>query len=123
MKVKLSVIKSAESTIEKIYHSDMPVGVAYAVSRSVDVIDAELKRIETFRQNLVTKYGERNDSGVISVSTDNIEKFKADYQALMESEVVLNIDEIFIDDFADAVMLSPAEMSKIIGWFVKKKPD
>lgn len=60
--------------------------LAYAIMKTRNAIDAELKAFDEYRNNLVNKYGEEKD-GQIVVKEENHEEFLKELNEILEEQV------------------------------------
>ena len=112
MKVKLLDIKNAESALQAIINSSMPIKLAYKMSKLLDQVTSELKAIEKLRVDLVKKYGGEDPSTKnVVVPEENISKFISDYVSLLEAESTLEIIQIPYSLILEAdVKLTPLQV-------------
>lgn len=80
---------------------NVPVKIAYAITKNRQNIETALKPYDEMRQKIVDKYS--GGTGVIDAKSDP-QKFKsatADLNALLNEDTSINIRKVKIEDFYD----------------------
>ncbi len=109
MELKLAEIQGAKQAFQKIMNADLPVRVAFRLSRMAKLIDEVYTQIEAQRMKLVEKYGAASDMGV-TVKPENIQVFQAEFNELLAKEAVnLEIEPIKLD-LLEGLKLTALEM-------------
>jgi len=85
--IKLGDLKNVENVILKIVNAELPIKIAFQINLMVDDLDDKLTKLETFRINLVKKYGQEDNSGNLQVLPKNMQAFSQELKELMDSDV------------------------------------
>lgn len=88
--MKYGELKMIENPLKKVINTELPVVLAYKISKLITKVSDELNSIDQFRISLVKKYGENEEDGSIKVPQKNVDKFTKEFNELLESD----IDEI-----------------------------
>ena len=69
MKLNLSNerVVNTINALSKLNNAQLPIKVAYAISKNVNKIESELKVYNTEKAKLVNKYGEKDKEGKLKV--------------------------------------------------------
>jgi len=112
MKVKLGTIKGAQSGFIAIMQAQMPIKLAYAVSRNLKKIASEMEDVEKVRMDLIRKYGAPDEkSGGMQVTKENMEVFEKEYGDVLANEVELDLWKLPLSKLSDAgVRLTPTQI-------------
>jgi hypothetical protein len=82
----LESLKIVEPALTKLVKEDLPIRVAYQLSKFIEIVSKEMIKLEELRQELVRRYGEENE-GVIRVTEENSIQFNRDYGELVNVPV------------------------------------
>ena len=124
MKLNLSNerIVNTINALSKLNNAQLPIKVAYAISKNVNKIESELKVYNTEKAKLVNKYGEKDKEGKLKVGEnwnvplkeEHIEDYNRDIKELLSIENEMDIHMIKLDDLLNSdYNISPAELSAI----------
>lgn len=124
MKLNLSNerIVNTINALSKLNNAQLPIKVAYAISKNVNKIESELKVYNTEKAKLVNKYGEKDkegklkvgENGNVSLKEEHIEDYNRDIKELLSIENEMDIHMIKLDDLLNSdYNISPAELSAI----------
>ena len=124
MKLTLSNerIVNTINALSKLNNAQLPIKVAYAISKNVNKIESELKVYNTEKAKLVNKYGEKDKEGKLKVGEngnvplkeEHIEDYNRDIKELLSIENEMDIHMIKLDDLLNSdYNISPAELSAI----------
>ena len=124
MKLNLSNerIVNTINVLGKLNNAQLPIKVAYAISKNVNKIESELKVYNTEKDKLVNKYGEKDkegklkvdENGNIPLKEEHIEDWNRDIKELLSIENEIDIYMINLDDLLNSnYNISPAELSAI----------
>jgi len=80
----------------------MDIKCLYALSRNRAKLTSKDKITENVRLNLVNKYGEKKENGIIKVSDKNIEVFQRDWFELLSEEVEIDFYPISISQLEES---------------------
>ena len=120
MKMNLSNEKLVNTinVLGKLNNAQLPIKVAYAISKNVNKIESELKVYNTEKNKLVNKYGEKDkegklkvdENGNIPLKEEHIEDWNRDIKELLSIENEIDIHMINLDDLLNSdYSISPAE--------------
>lgn len=124
MKLNLSNerIVNTINALAKLNNAQLPIKVAYAISKNVNKIESELKVYNTEKAKLVNKYGEKDkegklkvgENGNVSLKEEHIEDYNRDIKELLSIENEMDIHMIKLDDLLNSdYNISPSELSAI----------
>lgn len=124
MKLNLSNerVVNTINALSKLNNAQLPIKVAYAISKNVNKIESELKVYNTEKAKLVNKYGEKDkegklkvgENGNVSLKEEHIEDYNRDIKELLSIENEMDIHMIKLDDLLNSdYNISPAELSAI----------
>ena len=107
-------------------NSRMPAKVGMQVRRIVKAVNAELEIYEETRKALIDKYAKKDDDGNPVVKDENYEiedrdKFDEEIQEALESEVVLNVRRLGIDEL-DGIEIPQQVGDGVARMYVPWKP-
>ena len=91
---------------------------AFRVSRVAKDVQPILEDYEKQRNDLITKYGEKNGEGVLKVTDKNIDKFADELTPLLEEKVAMNIPEIHSKDLG-GIEITP-RFIQALDWLIKE---
>lgn len=97
MKMKLGEVNRAWAPLVKLADKELPIGVAYKLGKIVKAVSEEIQAIEEHRMGLVKKYGSVQDGMEIRVDDQKMAPFTEDWAALLETEVILDIEPLGLD--------------------------
>lgn len=110
------------NALVKLNNTQLPIKVAYAISKNVNKIESELKVYNTEKAKLVNKYGEKDkegklkvgENGNVSLKEEHIEDYNRDIKELLSIENEMDIHMIKLDDLLNSdYNISPSELSAI----------
>ena len=124
MKLNLSneTVVNTINALSKLNNAQLPIKVAYAISKNVNKIESELKVYNTEKAKLVNKYGEKDkegklkvgENGNVSLKEEHIEDYNRDIKELLSIENEMDIHMIKLDDLLNSdYNISPSELSAI----------
>jgi len=112
MKLNLSNerIVNTINALSKLNNAQLPIKVAYAISKNVNKIESELKVYNTEKAKLVNKYGEKDKEGKLKVGEngnvplkeEHIEDYNRDIKELLSIENEMDIHMIKLDDLLNS---------------------
>jgi hypothetical protein len=97
VKISLKQIMIAIPVIKKMISVYLPIQTSYWIKRNTDNLVRPLKGFEEDKNNLIRKYGLKDESGNITVSKEN-ESYWKEYEILLEEIVEVGINKIPIQD-------------------------
>lgn len=124
MKIKLTNerIVNTTNTLGKLNNSQLPIKVAYAISKNVNKIESELKIYNTEKAKFMDKYCEKdeegklnaNEHGEVKIKEEHMEEWNRDIAELLSIENEIDIHMIQLDDLLNSdYSISPAELTAI----------
>ena len=124
MKLNLSneKILNTINVLGKLNNSQLPIKVAYAISKNVNKIESELKVYNTEKAKLIDKYGVKDEEGKliadeygnVNIKAEHREEWNSDIKELLSIENEIDIHMINLDDLLNSnYSISPAELSAI----------
>lgn len=124
MKLNLSNerVVNTINALSKLNNAQLPIKVAYAISKNVNKIESELKVYNTEKAKLVNKYGEKDkegklkvgENGNVSLKEEHIEDYNRDIKELLSIENEIDIHMIQLDDLLNSdYNISPSELMTI----------
>ena len=119
MKIKLATIRGGIESFKKLLTANLPIKLAYSLSKSVKKLEGEVKIVEEQRIALLKKYGTSPDEkGNVTVLPENIEFFVKDFNGLLEVEVDIDITPVKLSELGD-IKLSAVDLSNLEGIVVE----
>ncbi len=109
----LGELVNARPSLMKLFNADLPVKMAWSLSKTIKSIEAELNHYEEQRQGLVKKYS--GDSK--EVPQDKMTSFLSDFKTLQEIKVEVEVTPIRVDALADSVKFSSVDMMRLEKFF------
>lgn len=122
MKLSNEVLVSSVSVLGKLNQLELPVKVAFILSKNIKEVDKSLGSYNETRNKLLRQYAEKDEQGMPKADEmGNIifkegchEKWLQDIQELLELQVNLKIETIPTHDlFKAEISISPSELEKI----------
>ena len=109
MELKLIEIQKAQSALQKVMNADLPVKIAFRLSRVAKVIDGVFIDIEAQRAKLIKKYGVPSKDG-FTVKPENVAQFQEEFTGLLSEESVeLNIEPFGLE-LLEGIKLTALDM-------------
>jgi len=112
MKLKLMQIQNAMPALQKVLNAELPVKVAFRLSRLAKAVGDVAKDIEQQRANLVKKYGEEVEGGRpgdYRVLDENISQFQQEFGELLQEDVRLDTEPVKLEAL-EGVKLTAIDM-------------
>ena len=114
MKVTLGQIKGAEQALGTLSNQALPIQTAYKISRLIKQVISEISDLEEHRKRLVEKFGTTDaDTGIITVTEENIPLFSEALRPLLETEVTLNFDKLGAKDLPESFNISSSDILQL----------
>lgn len=122
MKLSNEKILNTINVLGNLNNAQLPIKVAYAVSKNINKIESELKAYNTEKAKLIDKYSEKdeegkvisNEQGHVTIKNEHIEDWNRDINELLSIENEVDIHKIQLNDLLNAnYNISPAELSMI----------
>lgn len=122
MKLSNEKILNTINVLGNLNNAQLPIKVAYAVSKNINKIESELKAYNTEKAKLIDKYSEKdeegkvisNEQGHVTIKNEHIEDWNRDINELLSIENEVDIHKIQLNDLLNAnYNISPAELTLI----------
>lgn len=122
MKLSNEKILNTINVLGNLNNIQLPIKLAYAISKNINKIDIELKTYNDEKVKLINKYAEKdkegkvisNEHGHIIIEEKHKEDWNNDISELLSIENEIDIHKIQLDDLLNAnYNISPAELSMI----------
>lgn len=120
MKLTNREIVDSISVLSDIASIQLPVRVSYAISKNISFIEKELEIYNNERQKLINTYAEKDENGDVFIDEDNnvrilhLDKWKEDFNELLDIEVDVNIHKFNINDLLNSnCSISPNDIRLI----------
>lgn len=110
MKISLGALSAATPSLKKLLNSDLPIAVAFSLSKLVKTIESEMTTHEEQRQALVKKFGTEDGEGNIAVKPESYTDFFAAIGELNAVEVELNFTPVSVQKL-EGVKLSAVDLA------------
>ena len=115
----------AENALSRLAYANVPIAVAYQVSKIVKTVSNELKTIRENQLKLAEKYGEKDEDGklverdgIYPVKPEHQEEFSKEMQALLKETCNLNINKISIERLDGCINFSASEFNTLEKFFM-----
>ena len=103
---------------QRLERRDLPIGLAFWISRNFDIIRREARPYFEMKRKLAEKYSVRDKDGNLKIDPqgnyqiENMSKFVEELRELQEQEIEMELDivKIKLSDL-DGIRMTPAEMS------------
>lgn len=117
MRVNMSEILNAMNIVRSLANTPMKAKAAYKVARLVNAIDKEYSMFQEVRNELINKYGVRDENDNLKIDENNnysikkelINQFNTEFNELLAEEIDLNVNPLNMND-VDEKTFTPNEM-------------
>lgn len=109
--------QSANSLSNLAQVTTLPVKKKYWLGRFIEQAEAELKRVEKQRVELIKTYGEGDDEKGFRLKSENVPAFAKDYDELLSVEVSFDFELQFTIEELDSDKLNAADFANL-GWLI-----
>lgn len=122
MKLSNQALVESIQTLQKLNRLELPVKVAFLLSRNIKEVDKSLESYNETRQKLIFQYADKDeegnlrfdDKGDIIFKEGIQEKWSQDIRELLELKTTTKVQPISIHDlFKAEISISPLELSTI----------
>lgn len=122
MKLSNETILKTVNALRSLNEAQLPIKVAYAISKNINKIECELKAYNTEKTKLIDKYAEKDEEGKlkadeygnVKIKEKEIEDWNRDITELLSIENEIDIHMIQLNDLLNSnYNISPAELSVI----------
>lgn len=119
MKVLLKDILENAEALSNLLKQNMPVQLAYKLSKLSKAINDELKHFEEQRNNLIIKYGKETDGNyqIDPEDKEAVKNYINDLNKLAEVEIEIAYKPIKIDQLGSELKISPNDLAKLSVFF------
>ena len=94
MIITLEKLFTMQQSLSRIMNIPLEAKLSYRLSKILKKIIAELNDLESERQKLVSKFGEKDEKGNVKVKGENLTKFSDVWKSLLSEEVELDIPKV-----------------------------
>ena len=109
MKLQLGEIRNMKEPMGLLLDKDLPIKVAWSLTKFVKILDKELSDIEEFRISLVKRLGEADEEGALQVPDTGMEEFIDKFNELLMSEIDVDFEPVSIESLGD-IQVSTKEL-------------
>jgi len=121
VRLKNSFFESFALESQRLERRDLPVNLAFWISRNFDMIKRESQPYFEMKRKLAAKYSIRDEKGKPKIDSqgnyqiENMSKFIEELRELQEQEIEVELDvvKIKLQDL-DGIKMTPAEMSCLV---------
>lgn len=122
MKLSNQALVESIQTLQKLNRLELPVKVAFLLSRNIKEVDKSLESYNETRQKLIFQYADKDEEGNLRfdekgdiIFKEGIqEKWSQDIRELLELKTTTKVQPISIHDlFKAEISISPLELSTI----------
>lgn len=101
MKLQLGEIRNMKEPMSLLLDKDLPIKVAWKLTKFVKVLDKELSEIEEFRVELVKKLGVEDKEGALQVPEGKMPEFIDSFNDLLMTEVTFEFEPVDVESLGD----------------------
>ena len=113
MIVKLKNLVEGYNSLMTLASMPFKAKVSYKIGRIVVAAEQELKPYEKQRVDLVTRYGEKDEQGNVTITDPaKMDTFKAEHDELLETEINIWGDPLALDDLGDKE-IAPSTLARL----------
>ena len=120
MKLKALDILNVYESLEKLSEHELSLETSFVIAKNIKELLLSKEIIETKRNNIITKYAEKDKNGVITQEDDggikinDPVKFSDELNELLSSEININLTKIYKKDL-EKITIQPKELLPLIG--------
>ena len=102
--MKTAEIKMINDNLANIRSKKLPIKMSFVLSRNLKKIDEVVKDVQNSMNDLLQKYGERDENGEIvvgangSVRIDNFKDYMDEYDQIMDVDVDIILDKVSMSE-------------------------
>lgn len=116
--VKIADLLNSTEVLQKLSQKDFKAKLAWQIARLLRASEEEIKNFNETRMNLITKYGEKDESGELKtdengnckIVPEQIATFSTELDDLLQTEVEINANKIDIEQLEN-LDFTPSEMA------------
>lgn len=116
--MKLGQLVSSKDALAHIASVELEATKSYEMVAFLNEVNKHLEVFEKARNKRITELGEEVD-GKTMVKDSNIEKFVAEIEKLLDTDVEVTVPELTLDDLK-GVKVKTADMALLADWMIKK---
>lgn len=110
IELKLGEIRNMKEPLQRLLDKEIPVRVAWNLTKLVKVFDKELSELEEQRVDTIKRIGVVDDSGNMSVPDDKMEEFVQTFNESLNSDFVIEDFEPIPVDLLGDITISAKDM-------------
>jgi hypothetical protein len=116
-------LEQIKGSLAKLVTANVPARAAYRAAKFTRVIAKEIQSLEDARVQLILKYGKPNGDGTSTVLSQNLEKFREEFEQLLNEEIEVPAITLEVSDLENAglTMLDFANLDFMISESEKKE--
>ncbi len=125
MKLKALDILNVYESLEKLSEHELSLETSFVIAKNIKELLLSKEIIETKRNNIITKYAEKDKNGVITQEDDggikinDPVKFSDELNELLSSEININLTKIYKKDL-EKITIQPKELLPLIGTLLEE---
>lgn len=116
MKLSNEKLVNSIGVLSKLTNMELPIKLSYAFSKNIIKIDRELVAYNKEREQLIEKYGEKDEEGNLKTKEDgtinilDIDSFNKDLKEILEIETEVDIHLIDLEKVNVDINITPGEL-------------
>ena len=125
MKLKALDILNVYESLEKLSEHELSLETSFVIAKNIKELLLSKEIIDTKRNNIITKYAEKDKNGVITQEDDggikinDPVKFSDELNELLSSEININLTKIYKKDL-EKITIQPKELLPLIGTLLEE---
>ncbi|MCI8683375.1 MAG: hypothetical protein HFH50_10375 [Lachnospiraceae bacterium] len=125
MKLKALDILNVYESLEKLSEHELSLETSFVIAKNIKELLLSKEIIETKRNNIITKYAEKDKNGAIAQEDDggikinDPVKFSNELNELLSSEININLTKIYKKDL-EKITIQPKELLPLIGTLLEE---
>ena len=125
MKLKALDILNVYESLEKLSEHELSLETSFVIAKNIKELLLSNEIIETKRNNIITKYAEKDKNGGITQEDDggikinDPVKFSDELNELLSSEININLTKIYKKDL-EKITIQPKELLPLIGTLLEE---
>jgi hypothetical protein len=123
MKVNLRDLRAAQPAFQKLMNLDLPIKIAFKLSRIAKAVNDVYQDIERQREALVRKHGAEAEHGSFAVKPENIAVFTKELDDFLNEGIEVDIEPVSLDTIVEVedIKMSPLELLTLEPFAFKKE--
>ena len=116
MKLSNEKLVNSIGVLSKLTNMELPIKLSYAFSKNIIKIDRELVAYNKEREQLIEKYGEKDEEGNLKTKEDgtinilDIDSFNKDLKEILEIKTEVDIHLIDLEKVNVDINITPGEL-------------